>query len=93
MMVAVWLNLGIRNPRGFGIEWAVTLCIALLPSVIYAFTTGERRPVLLYGTIHFVLMAGLALLYLVGAGTFGFVYALVIYFAAVVTSIFAVVDQ
>lgn len=91
LMTTVVVILVLRKSRGFGTEFAFALFVALLPSIIFAFARPERRPILVCGTLHVILLVGLALLYLIGAGPLGFIYALIIYFAALVISIVAAV--
>jgi hypothetical protein len=79
---------------GFGAGFALALIIALLPSAIFAVAGPAQPRVLHWGTIHALLVAALALFALLGAaGAFGFGYAAVLYFAALVTSIVAAVDR
>lgn len=80
----------VRKSRGFGVEFAYTLVIALMPSLILAFARADKRTVTLFGILHVVLMVSLATLYLIGTGPLGLVYAFLIYIAALVTSIIAV---
>lgn len=93
LMVATVVILGLPSSRGIGGEFFLTLLIALLPSAIFALTGPEQRRVLVWGTVHVVLMVALALLDLIGTGPFGFIYAFLLYFAALAASIVATVDR
>ena len=94
LMVTTVVILVLRKSRGFGGEFFLTLLIALLPSAIFALAGPEQqRRVLVWGTAHVVLVVALALLYLIGTGPFGFINALLLYFAALAASIVATVDS
>lgn len=84
---------GPAQVAGFGGEFFLALLVAPLPSAIFALTGPEQRRVLVRCTVHVVLVVALALLYLIGTGPFGFIYALLLYFAALATSIVATVDR
>jgi hypothetical protein len=93
LMVTTVVILVLRKSRGFGTEFFLTLLIALLPSAIFALAGPEQRRVLVWGTVHVVLVVTLALLYLIGTGPLGFIYAFLLYFAALAASIVAAVDR
>jgi hypothetical protein len=94
LMVAIVVIVGLRKSRvGFEGDFLLTLIIALLPSAIFAVTGPVQPRVLRWGTIHALLLGSLALLYLIGTGPYGFIYAALLSFAALVTSIVATVDR
>jgi hypothetical protein len=95
VMVATLAIVEGPEPRaGFGAKFALALIVALLPSAIFAVAGPARPRVLRWGTIHALLVAALALFSLLAAaGTYGFIYAVLLYVAALVTSIVAAVDR
>lgn len=97
LMVATLVVVEVPRSRvvGFGAEFfALALVIAILPSAIFAATGPAQPRVLRWGTIHALLLAALALLYLLAsAGAYGFVYVALLYVAALMVSIVAAVDR
>jgi hypothetical protein len=95
LMVATLVIVGLPKARvGFRGEFALALVIALLPSAIFAVAGPAQPRVLHWGTVHALLLAALALMYLLGAArAYGFIYAALLYFAALVTSIVAAADR
>lgn len=92
--ILMFLTVAVQASRkSFELEAILALLIALLPSAIFALTIAERRRVLIYGTIHSVLIVGLALLYLIGLPPIGVLLALLIYSIALINSIVAVADR
>jgi hypothetical protein len=92
-MAVTVVILVLRKERGFGSEFVVTLLIALLPSAIFALGGPGQSRLVVWSSVHVVLMGSLALLYLIGTAQLGFLYAFVLYFAALVISIVAIVDR
>lgn len=95
LMVATLVIVGLPGSRfGFKGEFGLILVIALLPSVIFAVAGPTEPRVLRWGTIHALLVAGLALLYMLyAAEAYGFIYTALLYFAALVNSILATVER
>lgn len=85
LMAVTAVILVLRKERGFGSEFFVTPLIALLPSAIFAIGGPVHRRFVVWSSVHIVLMASLAPLYLISTAQLGFLYAFVLYFAALST--------